>query len=189
MNVQKAVAESYVHLANTSGPEPSISNVLNKAGVAEQDFYDHFSNLEEVSLLALEEMLWMIEGSNMPQRLDEGDMGPVAAQSICDDIVARISDAWLPTTAAVRHHRAVAQLAVGRAIQHRCAAYFAAFPAFRRVDQAYLDTASHYVGHGLAGIVAAWAAGDLVPDQGTVSNHMAQLLPAWLTDPKSIPVR
>ena len=165
---------------------PSIAEVAVQAGVSEAEFSAHFANLEEVVLVSLEEMLWMLQGSNMPRRLDEGNFGPDAARSICDDIVARVTDAWRPVTVGVRYHRAAVQSAVGQAIQHRASAYFDAYPSFRQINETFLATASHYVGHGLAAIVTGWVAGDLSNDPNVIATHMTALLPAWLTDPISV---
>jgi hypothetical protein len=186
MNVPKTVAESYLALTRDGRPDPSISTLIDRSGVSEKEFATRFTDLEGVSLLALEEMLWMLQGSNMPRRLDEGNLGPDAARAICDDIVARVVDAWEPVTVGIRNHRSAVQLAIGEAIQRRAAAYFAAYPGFRPMDQAYLASSAHYVGHGLAAIMSAWVAGEVEADSGTVAAHLARSLPAWLTDPKSI---
>lgn len=186
MNIQKAVAESYIHLASTRLSEPSIDEVVAHAGVTREDFVSYYADLRAVVMVNLEEMLWMLQGSNMPRRLDEGNFGPDAARSICDDIVARVSDTWQPVVIGVRHHRADVQLAIGRAIQNRAAAYFDAYPAFRHLDDVFLATASHYVGHGLAAIVTGWISGEVPSDPTSVADHMTALLPGWLTDPTSV---
>ncbi|MCU1479356.1 MAG: hypothetical protein JWQ19_142 [Subtercola sp.] len=186
MNVQRAITESYLHLAAQSAGEPELSVVLARAGVTRQQFSEHFGTLQDVSLGALEEMLWMLQGSNMPRRLDEGNFGPDAARSICDDIVARVADAWVPVSVGIANHRAAVQLAIGEAIHRRAAAYFAAYPGFRQIDSSFLAGAAHYVGHGLAAMVAAWVLGELPAEGHVVAGHMSALLPAWLTDPKSI---
>jgi hypothetical protein len=185
MNVPKTVAESYLALTRDGLPDPSISTLIDRAGVSQEEFATRFTGLEGVSLLALEEMLWMLQGSNMPRRLDEGNLGPDAARAICDDIVARVVDAWEPVTVGIRNHRSAVQLAIGEAIQRRAVAYFAAYPGFRPMDQAYLASAARYVGHGLAAIVSAWVAGEIEADSAIVAGHLSRSLPAWLTDPKS----
>ena len=186
MNVPKTVAESYLALTRDGRPDPSLQALADRAGVSEAELSERFADLEEVSLLTLEEMLWMLQGSNMPRRLDEGNLGPDAARAICDDIVARVVDAWEPAVVGVRNHRAAAQLAIGAAIQRRASAYFTAYPGFRSMDQAYLASAAHYVGHGLAAIVCAWVAGEVDAGPDVVAEHLTRSLPAWLTDPKSI---
>jgi len=186
VNVQKVVAESYLDLARPTDAQPTIDDVIAHAGVTELEFGTYFSSLEQVSLVALEEMLWMLQGSNMPRRLDEGNPGPDAAHAICDDIVARVSEAWGPVTVGIRLHRTAVQYAVGRAIQLRAAAYFEAHPGFRRMESTYLDSSAQYVGHGLAAIVAGWVAGELTSDASAVASDMSRLLPAWLVDPRSI---
>lgn len=186
MNVQRAITQSYLELAAQHPKAPTISEVIVAAGVDESQFATHFDGLEAVALLAIEEMLWMVQGSNMPRRLDEGNLGPDAAQSICDDIVARVTDAWQPMSVGVRYHRAAVQLAIGRAVQQRASAYFAAYPGFRQLDHDFLDAAAQYVGHGLAAIVAAWVAGELPAEASAVAQQMTALLPGWLADPQQI---
>jgi hypothetical protein len=187
VNIQKAVAESYVSLAEALDREPSLVETLAQAGVTEAEYLSQFTSLEGALLVSLEEMLWMLQGSNMPRRLDEGNFGPDAARSICDDIIVRVTEAWQPVTVGVRYHRAAVELAIGRAIQHRAAAYFAAYPGFRQIDDSFLATSSHYVGHGLAAIVTGWVGGDLSNNPEAIADHMTELLPAWLTDPPAIP--
>src|ERR1700710_513438 len=128
MNLPRAIAESYLALTRDERPDPTISQLVESAGFSESEFSARFADLEEVSLLTLEEMLWMLQGSTMPPRLDEGNLGPEAARAICDDIVGRVVDAWVPVTVGVRNHRSAVQLAIGTAIQRRAAAYFAAYP-------------------------------------------------------------
>jgi hypothetical protein len=186
MNAPKTIIKSYLELAGQRGAEPSVAAVVAHADVTGEEFAKHFTGLEAVVLLALEEMLWMVQGSNMPRRLDEGNPGPEAARSICDDIVLRVTDAWLPMRVGIRNHRPVVQFVLGQAVQHRAAAYFAAFPGFRLLDQRFLDSSAEYVAHGLAAIVAAWVAGELSSEPSVIAEHMTRLLPVWLADPKTI---
>jgi len=188
VNAPKSIIESYLALASELGEKPSVAQVVSRAGVSESEFAQHFATLDDVVLLALEEMLWMVQGSNMPRRLDEGNPGPEAARSICDDIVLRVTEAWVPMNIGIAHHRPVVQMALGRAIQRRASAYFAAFPGFRALDQQFLASSSEYVANGLAAIVAAWVAGELPFEAPAIAEHMAQLLPSWLSDPRSIAV-
>lgn len=186
MNVQRAITQSYLELAAQHPDAPTVAQVIIAAGVDQAAFVAQFDDLEDVALLALEEMLWTLQGSNMPRRLDEGNLGPDAAQSICDDIVARVTDAWKPMSVGVRYHRAAVQHAIGRAVQQRASAYFEAYPGFRQLDHDFLDAAAQYVGHGLAAIVTAWVAGELTAEPPVVAKQMTTLLPGWLADPQQI---
>ncbi|GGF32836.1 hypothetical protein [Subtercola lobariae] len=186
MDARRQIVETYTRLAANATAQPTLHDVAEAAGVTLESIRAEFQSPDEVVLLGLEEMLWMIRGSNMPRRLDEGIRPTSAARAICDDILGQVDSNRTIALVAVRFHRLITMDAIGSAIHHRCAAYFAAAPDFRKMDQAFLGTANVYVAQGLAGVVVSWVAGEISPDQSEVAAHMAELLPSWLSDPRTI---
>lgn len=186
MDSRRMIVETYTALASSATVPPTMSDIAEATGLTLMSIEAEFASLQDVALLGLEEMLWMIRGSNMPRRLDEGMRPTSAAKAICDDILGQVHAHRTIAVIAVRFHRLTVSEAIGAAIQQRCAAYFAAAPDFRRMDQSFLGTANVYVARGLAAVVVSWVAGEIASDQDEVAAHMAELLPAWLADPRTI---
>ncbi len=182
MRTRQRLVDAYVQVSTPGAGVPRVSTIVRAAGVNRSSFYAHFDGVEDLTLYVLDLALADLARSQamIAERARPATRvtALAAGRAYLDAIAANAPG----LAAAVRADRAQARARIGATLQQTMLDFLSITPGWDAHSPRSVAIAA-FVGHGWAGTICAWLAGELPLEMDVLLAELVALNP----DPARVP--
>jgi len=182
VRTRQRLVDAYVRVSRPDAGVPRVSTIVRAAGVNRSSFYAHFDSIEDLTLYVLDLALADLARSQatIAERASQATRitALTAGRAYLDAIAANAPG----LAAAVRADRAQARARIGATLEQTMLDFLSITPGWD-AHSARSVAITAFVGHGWAGAICAWLAGELQLE----TNALLQELVALNPDPARLP--
>lgn len=183
---RRLLADALGSITAEGTADPSVTDIVARAGVNRSSFYAHFSTTGELALYALREVFETISRADFTLRTSAGVTGKSAAWKALASVVDHASGhAALLRMYTVSAPGETGLAAIAALLARNIADFTSAFAP--ELSAAESQATAIYVSHGLTGLLSAWLSGALECTRDELVDLMVAQLPEYMASRSAIP--
>jgi len=183
---RRLLADALAALTAEGATDPSVTDIVARAGVNRSSFYAHFATTGELALYALREVFDSISRADFALRTSAGVSGTSAAWTALASVVDHASGhAALLRMSTTSSPGDSGLAAVASLLADNIASFNRSFAP--ELSAAEAQATAVYVANGLTGLLSAWLGGTIVCSRTELVDLMVAQLPEYMASRSAIP--